>query len=232
MSEFVSFDPTPTWGPVCPQSPSPAAGDDRARIAWLRRPTSELEASPRGKLPRERSQKAARLEAILLIADAPMPPRKIATLAGLADATEARTLMNRLNQIYDESGTPFRVERVAAGYRLLTRPEYSLWLGKVHQREAELKLTPTAMETLTIIAYRQPLTRVDVEAIRGVQCSEMIKQLMDRGLVRIGGEEDSLGRPFLYETTRGFLETFGLRDLSELPYAERLRKPVASRAAA
>jgi segregation and condensation protein B len=167
----------------------------------------------------------ARLEAVLLVAGAPLSPRRLAQLATLADATEARTLINRLNAAFEQAGTPFRIERAAAGYRLFTLPQYAFWLGKLHQREAELKLSPPAMETLTIIAYRQPITRADIEAIRGVQCSEMVKQLMERGLVRIGGEDDSLGRPYLYETTRRFLEIFGLRDLEELPLAARLRRP-------
>src|SRR5258708_4479529 len=170
-----------------------------------------------------RTPKMARLEAVLLVSDAPLSPRRLAQWATLADATEARTLIGRLNAAYDQGGTPFRVARVAAGYRLFTLPQFAFWLGKLHHREADLKLSPPSLETLTIVAYRQPITRADVEAIRGVQCSEMIKQLMERGLVRIGGEDDSLGRPFLYETTRKFLETFGLRDIEELPLADRLR---------
>ena len=170
----------------------------------------------------------ARLEAVLLVADAPLSPRRLAQWATLADATEARTLIARLNAAYEQAGTPFRVERVAAGYRLFTLPQFAFWLGKLHHREADLKLSPPSLETLTIIAYRQPITRADVEAIRGVQCSEMIKQLMERGLVRIGGEDDSLGRPFLYETTRKSLETFGLRDLEELPLGDRLRRPTGT----
>src|SRR5205807_9731404 len=154
--------------------------------------------------------------AVLLVSDVPLSPRRLAQLATLADATEARTQINRLNAAYEQAGTPFRVERVAAGYRLFTLPQFAFWLGKLHHREAELKLSPPSLETLTIIAYRQPITRADVEAIRGVQCAEIIKQLMDRGLVRIGREGDSLGRPFLYQTTRRFLEIFGLRDLEEL----------------
>jgi segregation and condensation protein B len=172
-----------------------------------------------------RTPKLARLEAVLLVADVPLSPRRLAQLATLADATEARTLVQRLNAAFEQSGTPFRVERVAAGYRLFTLPQFAFWLGKLHHREAALKLSHPQMETLTIIAYRQPITRADIEAIRGVQCSEIVKQLMERGLVRIGGEDDSLGRPFLYETTRRFLEIFGLRDLEELPLAAKLRRP-------
>jgi segregation and condensation protein B len=94
----------------------------------------------------------------------------------------------------------------------------------LQHREAELKLSQPALETLAVIAYRQPITRADVEAIRGVQSAEMIRQLMERGLVRMGGTDDALGRPFLFVTTPQFLENFGLQDLSDLPLADRLRK--------
>lgn len=166
----------------------------------------------------------ARLEAVLLVADTALTARKLVQLATLADVSEARMLLQRLNQAYDQAGCPFRIERVASGYRLLTRPEYAPWLGKLHQRQAELKLSPPALETLTILAYRQPLTRADLEAIRGVQCVDVLKMLMDRGLVRIAGEDQTLGRPFLYETTRKFLELFGLRSLDDLPHAPSLRR--------
>lgn len=187
--------------------------------------------SVRGDEPNEwiRSPKAARIEAVLLVADAALSTRRLAQLATLTDAAEAKQLIDQLNEAYDLSGCAFRVERVATGYRLLTRPKFAFWLGRLHQRQAELKLTPPAMETLTIIAYRQPMTRADVEAVRGVQCAEMLKQLMERGLVRIAGEDDTLGRPFLYETTRKFLELFGLRSLDDLPMCESLRaKPRTS----
>jgi segregation and condensation protein B len=144
-------------------------------------------------------------------------------LATLADSAEAVRIVNELNGTYDRDGSAFRVERAANGYLLLTRPVYARWLGRVHQRQSTMKLSPPAMETLTVIAYRQPITRADIEAIRGVQCTEMLKQLMDRGLVRIGGEDNSLGRPYLYETTRKFLEIFGLRTLDDLPRADHLR---------
>jgi segregation and condensation protein B len=206
--------------PVNPQPPA---------ICWFWRlgiPRGESAGdTASGPIACQRTPKMARTEAVLMVSDAPLSPRRLAQLATLADATEARTQINRLNVAYEQAGTPFRVERVAAGYRLFTQPQFAFWLGKLHHREADLKLSPPAMETLTIIAYRQPITRADVEAIRGVQCSEMIKQLMERNLVRIGGEDDSLGRPFLYETTRKFLETFGLRDLEELPLAAKLRRP-------
>jgi segregation and condensation protein B len=174
-----------------------------------------------------RTPKMARVEAVLFVADSALSAKKLAQLATLADVAEAKRLVEQLNIAYDSDDSAFRVERVASGYRLLTKPAFSFWLGKLHQRQAELKLTPPALETLAIVAYRQPITRADIEKIRRVQCAEMLKQLMERSLVRIAGEDDSLGRPFLYETTRQFLELFGLRGLDALPMAETLRKPKA-----
>jgi segregation and condensation protein B len=175
-----------------------------------------------------RSPKAARLEAALFVADGPLTTRRLAQVATLADAAEARALIDALNAAYDADASPFRVERVASGYELLTRPEYARWLDRLHHRPARMKLSPPALETLTIIAYRQPITRADVEAIRGVQSAEIIKQLLERGLVRMAGEDDSLGRPYLYETTRTFLEQFGLRSLDDLPAAGLSNRPAAS----
>lgn len=174
-----------------------------------------------------RTPKMARAEAVLIVSDSAISAKRLAQLATLADANDARLAIDQLNRAYDLDNSAFRIERVASGFRLLTRPQYAFWLGKLHQRQAELKLTPPALETLSIVAYRQPVTRADVEAIRRVQCSEMLKQLMERGLVRICGEDDSLGRPFLYETTRQFLEMFGLSGLEALPMAESLRKQKA-----
>lgn len=171
-----------------------------------------------------RTPKMARVEAALLVTDSPLSIRRLMQLATLVDVAETKSLVEQLNQAYDRDGTAFRIERVASGYRLLTRPQFAFWLGKVHHRQAELKLSPPALETLAIVAYRQPATRAEIESVRRVQCADMLKQLMDRSLVRICGEENSLGRPFLYGTTRQFLELFGLRDLDDLPNADSLRK--------
>jgi segregation and condensation protein B len=170
-----------------------------------------------------RDRKAARLEAVLFVSDGAVSTRRLAQLATLADSAEALRIINELNAAYDRDGSAFRVERAANGYLLLTRPVYARWLGRIHQRQAAMKLSSPAMETLTIVAYRQPITRADIEMVRGVQSTEMLKQLMDRGLVRIAGEDNSLGRPYLYETTRKFLEIFGLRSLEDLPRADHLR---------
>jgi segregation and condensation protein B len=142
----------------------------------------------------------------------------------LADGTEARTLIRRLNRLYDSEGSAFRVEEVAGGFQLLTRPKFGGWLRRLHQAPVETRLSGPALETLAVVAYRQPVVRAEIESIRGVQCGEMLRQLMERDLVRISGRSSELGRPFLYGTTKRFLQVFGLRSLDELPRAAALRR--------
>jgi segregation and condensation protein B len=170
-----------------------------------------------------RGAKAARVEALLFVSDSALSARRLAQLGMLSDSSQATRIVEQLNAAYDRDRSAFRIERAANGYLLLTRPVFAHWLGRVHNRQGDVKLSPPALETLTVIAYRQPITRADIEAVRGVQCAEMLKQLLERGLVRIAGEDNSLGRPYLYETTRQFLEAFGLGGLDELPLADRLR---------
>lgn len=161
--------------------------------------------------------KKRRLEAVLFLSPEGITSRKMAKLAGLADATEARTLIRQLNQEYDQQGRSFRVEEVAGGFALLTRSHFAPWLRRLAYIPGEMRLSQSAMETLAIVAYRQPVLRANVEAIRGVGCSEVLKQLMELDLVRISGRSDDLGRPYLYGTTRRFLQMFGLRSADRLP---------------
>jgi segregation and condensation protein B len=154
-------------------------------------------------------------------------PRRLAALTGLKDAAEVRRLVRTLQGFYDQDGTAFQVEELAGGYQLLTRPEFHPWLVRLRRTGHDLRLSPAARETLAIVAYRQPIMRADVEAIRGVQCGEMLRQLMEKGLIRIAGRHDSLGRPVLYGTTRKFLQLLGLKSLRDLPLAEELRPPAS-----
>lgn len=172
-----------------------------------------------------RTLRIARLEAALLIAEGAVPARKLAQSARLIDGREVQQMVLLLNESYDRTRSAFRIEQTAAGYILMTRAALAPWLDRLHNRQAATRLSAPMMETLTIIAYQQPVTRADVEAIRGVQSAEMIRQLMDKGLIRIAGEDDSLGRPFLYGTTKLFLTTFALRQIDELPGYATLRKP-------
>lgn len=164
-----------------------------------------------------RTPEMARLEAVLLLAREPMGSRRLADLTGLADGTAARTLVQKLRRRYDEEGCAFQVVEVAGGFQLMSRPKFAPWLRRLHSSLIEVRLSAPAMETLAVVAYRQPLMRADIEAVRGVQCGEILRQLMERELVRIVGRAEELGRPFLYGTTKRFLQVFGLRHLDELP---------------
>ena len=165
----------------------------------------------------------SRLEAILFLAREPLTSRKLSQYANLADGTQARTLVGRLNEQYDAQGRAFRVEQVAGGYQLLTRQRLAPWLRRLAHVPGETRLSAPALETLAVIAYRQPAGRADIEAIRGVNCGEILRQLMDRDLVRIAGRSAELGRPYLYATTKRFLEMFGLNQIDELPRNQELR---------
>ncbi len=185
----------------------------------------EARAEPALQGPRARDAPLAAIEAALFAADEPLTPRRLAQAAGLNDAGEARRLVRRLRTCYEEDGSAFQVEEIAGGYQLLTRPEFHPWLARLRRAGNELRLSAPARETLAIVAYRQPISRADIEAIRGVQCSELLRLLMEKGLVRIAGRDDSLGRPVLYGTTKKFLQAFGLKTLRDLPQAGELRPP-------
>ena len=138
-----------------------------------------------------------------------------------------RACVERLQALYDADGTAFQVEEIAGGYQLLTRPKYHPWLARLKRTGHELRLSPAALETLAVIAYKQPIMRAEVEKVRGVACGEVIRQLMEKGLVRAAGRHDSLGRPQLYGTAKKFLQAFGLNTLQDLPEVESLRRPPA-----
>lgn len=123
----------------------------------------------------------------------------------------------RLNETYASTNRQFRIELVAGGYRLLTLPQHHALLARFHGLAAQTRLSKPAVETLAIIAYKQPVTRAQLEAIRGVACGEVLRSLLDRRLINIVGRAEELGRPMLYGTTRGFLELFGLSSLKDLP---------------
>ena len=165
------------------------------------------------------------LEAVLFASDEPLPARKLAEILGAGGVKEIRGQVDALNARYDDMNCAFRIEEIAGGYQMLTRREYDLWLRQLIKVRGENKLSPAALETLAVIAYKQPVLRVDVEAVRGVGCGEMIRQLCEKGLVKIVGRAEELGRPLLYGTTRKFLETFGLGTLKDLPQASELKPP-------
>lgn len=174
-------------------------------------------------VPGQREPALARLEAALWLADEPLSPRKLATVAELDGPSDVKRRVAELQQLYDNDGSAFTVEELAGGFQLLTRPAFYPWLARLRQATGDAKLSGALLETLAVIAYKQPVGRADIEAVRGVHCGDALRQLMERKLVHITGRDDSLGRPVLYGTTRQFLQLFGLRSLAELPPVEKAK---------
>lgn len=147
---------------------------------------------------------------------------------------KVETLLARLGEELAAADRPFALQEGASGWRFVTRPEYADWIRALLPEMRPERLSAAALETLALIAYRQPITKADIEAVRGVSVDGQIQKLIDRGLIRVGGRADLPGRPMLYETTGEFMEHFGVKDLDELPNAEELRKvelPAAEAAA-
>jgi segregation and condensation protein B len=205
--------PRVRYGPQLARRPDRLPTNHRSPMR-LRRATI-VEPTPAG--PDVRDPGLARLEAVLFAAEEPLTARRLATLAELPDAATARRLVETLRDLLSAEGSAFRVVDIAGGYQLLTRPEFHPWLVRLRHTAGEPKLTGALLETLAIVAYRQPIMRADLEAIRGVHCGDALRSLMERSLIRIAGRDDSLGRPVLYGTTKKFLAMFGLRDLRDLP---------------
>lgn len=170
--------------------------------------------------PHHRSDELARLEAALFLAREPLSTRRLAKLARLPDGTRARALIRELKRLQEETGSAFRVEQIAGGFRLLTRAALGPWVRRLLGSPPENRLSAAALETLAIVAYRQPVTRAEIEAIRGVGCEDMLRQLMERDFVAIGGRTEDLGRPNVYVTSRRFLQAFGLARIEDLPRIE------------
>jgi segregation and condensation protein B len=168
------------------------------------------------------------MEALLLSTHHPLTAGRLAELLDLEATRPVRKAIEQLNEQYASAGRCFRIEQVAGGYQILTLPEYGDVLKKLHQKEGDAKLTKAALETLAIVAYKQPILRADIEAIRGVACGETVRSLMEKHLVKIAGRAEEPGRPILYGTTKRFLELFGLNSLKDLPQPENAAKPTLS----
>jgi segregation and condensation protein B len=174
------------------------------------------------KWPTDDKSRRRRLEAVLFMSRTPLPSRKLSQLAELEDGTQARTIIKELNQHYDEVGRAFHVKQVAGGFQLRTRPQFSDWIGRLEHAPRLVRLSTPALETLTVVAYRQPIIKAEIEAVRGVSSGEMLRQLLEKKLIKIAGRSEKLGRPFLYATSKEFLVHFGLNSLADLPRAKQL----------
>lgn len=163
---------------------------------------------------------AGAVEAVLLTMDKPLSVGKLASAVGVDRALPEESVteaVDALNAAYEETGRSFRIERVAGGYRIMTLGEFAPAIAAAHGMQASTRLSKAAIETLAIVAYRQPITRASVEAIRGVACGEVLRTLLEKKLITIAGRAEELGRPMLYGTTARFLEAFGLASIKDLP---------------
>ena len=165
------------------------------------------------------------VEAVLFASDEPLSAERLVSIVEAGGVKQIRECIERLNKKYEEGEFSFRIEQIAGGYQMMTLSEFNYWLKKLVRVRTDTKLSAAALETLAIVAYKQPVIRADIEAIRGVASGEVIRNLMFKGLVKIVGKAEILGRPMLYGTTKKFLDVFGLGSLKDLPTAEELKRP-------
>ncbi|CAN5223191.1 SMC-Scp complex subunit ScpB [soil metagenome] len=189
---------------------------------------SEWESKPAG--PSDSSDVPREIvEALLFAADEPITARRLAGLIENASPAMVEDMIRELNADYIRERRAFRVQPVAGGYQFVTRAAFAPWIRQLHASAGEPRLSQAALETLAIVAYKQPVTRLELEAIRGVSVNGVLRTLIDRDLVTIAGRAESLGRPLLYGTTSHFLQYFGLPGLEALPHPEELQVLFADR---
>ena len=169
------------------------------------------------------------LEALLFAADEPLSARRIAGMIDETTEGAVADLVRELNADYLREDRAFHVQEVAGGYRLVTRPEFATWIADLRASDSSPRLSQAALETLSIVAYKQPVTRAELESIRGVTVDGVLKTLVERELVRITGREEGMGRPLLYGTTDHFLEYFALPSLDARPRPDELEILFADR---
>ncbi len=164
----------------------------------------------------ERSQQKQIVEALIVAAGEPVSAARLAEIVPALDASDVAGLVAEITRDYEDQGRALEIWEVAGGYQLRTHASVAPYLRLLH-RERALRLSRAALETIAIVAYRQPITRAEVEHVRGVEAGPVLKSLVDRKLVRIAGHREVPGRPLVYATTKRFLEVFGLGKLDDLP---------------
>jgi segregation and condensation protein B len=164
------------------------------------------------------------IESVIFAADEPVSVEQLTRLLDEFDNETILQLVQELQQEYDTSRHGFQMVEVANGFRIYTRSEYASWIRKFYTTEISSRLSISALETLAIIAYKQPATRAEIEEIRGVNSDSVIRTLLERNLIKITGRKQTPGKPMIYETTNEFLIHFGLRELSELPSIDEIEK--------
>jgi len=170
------------------------------------------------------------LEAALFASPRPIPTEDLATLDAEASPAAVQSALDELREHYDVEGHAVELVDAGGGWQILTRPEYTEAIERAQMAQRPRRLSPAALETLALVAYRQPIGRAEIEEIRGVDVGSVLKSLHERGLVDVVGRSEALGRPLLYGTTGAFLEQFALRHLEELPRTDELAIALRNRA--
>lgn len=163
------------------------------------------------------------IEALLFASDQPLQANTLKAILGeILEGQDIDSLMKEISGEYNQRNSPVELKFIAEGWQLSTKKEFSPWIRKLYKEKTVLRLSNSALETLSIIAYKQPITRSEIEEIRGVEVSGVLETLLERKLAKIAGRKETVGRPMLYGTTQEFLRHFGLGHLSELPSMEEL----------
>ena len=157
------------------------------------------------------------IEALVFSSESPLPLTKIREIIPGLAPKQINSIIEYLNEQYRQGGRSYEIREIAGGYQMFTMPEFAAFVDKLFQEKQQSRLTQKALETLAIVAYKQPVTRHEIEEIRGVNVDGVMKTLMSRSLVTISGRAQAPGSPFLYKTTRKFLDYFGLKSLDDLP---------------
>ncbi|MFA6093634.1 MAG: SMC-Scp complex subunit ScpB [Elusimicrobiota bacterium] len=165
------------------------------------------------------------IETLLFITDQPLPAEKLAAAAGESDVERVRSAIAQIGREAEERGSAVQVIEIAEGWQMSTRPEFAPSVRRLYSDRMTMRLSAAALETLSIISYKQPLTRAEVEEIRGVEVIAALETLLEKDLVRVVGRRESVGRPLLYGTTSAFLRHFGLRSLADLPPLDTFTPP-------
>ncbi len=168
------------------------------------------------------------VEALLFSSEVPLTTAKMREIIPGVTEKRIREIVSRLNRDYENAGRAFRIQEVAGGYQMFTLPEFAPYVEQLFQSRQKSKLSQKALETLAIIAYKQPITRQEIEDIRGVNSDGIIRTLLARGLITIAGRAEAPGSPFLYKTTKTFLEYFGLNSLKDLPKLKEIDELIAA----
>lgn len=166
------------------------------------------------------------IEALLFASAKPITPGEIKRVLKFLTPKEIEAMLQELGEQYTQEGRSFEVVEIAGGYELATRKEFAPWIFKIELQKKAKQVTQSAMETLAILAYKQPITRAEIEDLRGVDVSGVMTTLTERGLIKIVGKKEVPGRPFLYGTTEKFLEHFGLKSLQALPSLDEIKNLV------